>query len=86
MKLILGNKEDLKKEKIITKQDIDKFTEKTGIDIVEVSAKSSNKVNFAFEMLTNKLLTNREKKEMKSGYSLDSTPIEGRFAEKGGCC
>ena len=61
------------------------FSEKCGIEIVECSAKNSNKVSFAFEKMTAMLISNRERNEVKKGYNLDTTPLEGKFAEKK-CC
>ena len=84
--LVIGNKDDLKEGRIVNDDDIKKFTERTGIEIVEASAKNAHMVNFAFEKLTNKLITLRERKEVAEGYSLEPTPIEGRFAKKNNCC
>ena len=61
------------------------FTAKTGIEIIEASAKSSFQVSLAFEKLTQKLLDRRVKGEDRQGYKLTHTPIEGRLANKN-CC
>ena len=60
----IGNKDDLKEGRTVNDDDIKKFSERTGIEVVEASAKNAHMVNFAFEKLTNKLITVREKKEV----------------------
>ena len=85
VKLVLANKNDLKEGIIVTEEQIKNFSQSTGIEVIKTSAKNSYQVNFAFEKLTQKLINLREKKEMIKGYSLEPTPIEGRFT-RSNCC
>ena len=84
--IVVGNKDDLKDSRMISDDDIKAFQDKTGIEGVQASAKSSHMVSLACEKLTMKLMNVREKKEVAKGYSLEPTPIEGRFANKNNCC
>ena len=66
IKLIIGNKDDLNEQKVISDDDIRNFVNKTNIEIVKTSAKSAFQVNYAFEKLTQKLINSREGKKVKS--------------------
>jgi hypothetical protein len=46
-------------KKQVTEEDVKSFTEKTGIPVIETSAKSSYQINLAFETLTRMLLERR---------------------------
>ena len=85
IKLIIGNKDDLNEQKVISDDDIRNFVNKTNIEIVKTSAKSAFQVNYAFEKLTQKLINSREGKKVKSGYNLEQTPLEGKFAQNNIC-
>lgn len=85
IKFVIANKEDLKDNATVTDEEIRNFSLRTGIEVIKASAKSSYQVKYAFEKLTQKLINQREKKDMAKGYTLEPTPIEGRFAKKG-CC
>jgi hypothetical protein len=56
-KIVLGNKCDLEIKKEVFQTDITFFQEQTGIDIHEISAKESIKINEIFELITKKLIT-----------------------------
>ena len=85
IKLIIGNKDDLNEQKVISDDDIRNFVNKTNIEIVKTSAKSAFQVNYAFEKLTQKLINSREGKKVNSGYNLEQTPLEGKFAQNNFC-
>ena len=55
-KLILANKSDLN-EKKVTKKEMEDFEKKTGIKIMEVSAKTGNGVEEAFKSMIEKLIS-----------------------------
>jgi GTPase SAR1 family protein len=74
-KIILGNKCDLDYKKEVNKNDIAAFQEQAGIDIFEISAKESIKINEVFELITTKLIKRHESKNnnidnTKNVYSL----------------
>ena len=85
IKLVIGNKDDLNEQKVISDDDIRNFSNRSNIEIVKTSAKSSFQVNYAFEKLTQKLINSREGKKVNSGYNLEQTPLEGKFAQKNLC-
>jgi hypothetical protein len=55
VKLVIANKSDLE-NKSVNQDDIRSFTKKTGIEVIETSAKMSLQVSSAFEILTKKLI------------------------------
>ena len=55
VKLVIANKSDLE-NKSVTQEDVRSFTKKTGIEVIETSAKMSLQVSNAFEILTKKLI------------------------------
>ena len=61
-KLILMNKCDLKKERQIDKNEILNFEKENGIKILEVSAKTGEGVDKAFEYIIEKLIDKSDKK------------------------
>ena len=75
IKLIVGNKCDLSKEKQVTEEDKKMLKKQTGIDIIETSAKNSFKITEAMEMITKKLIENSGK---------GSTGEEANITNKGG--
>lgn len=72
IKLIVGNKCDLKKERQVTQEDINKIKEQTGFDVVECSAKNSIKINEVMETITQKLI----EKTVKGGEIGGNTPVK----------
>ena len=87
VKIIFANKDDVKIEKKkVDNIDITELEKKTGLEVIKTSAKTGEKVNYAFEKLTQKLLLERSSRNMSRGYSLEPpVPVEGRFAPKKGC-
>ena len=83
-KLILMNKCDLTEERQIDKNEISKFEKENGIKIMEVSAKTGNGIDKAFEYIIEKLINKNEKKE-DSAMTLQNGPF-GPFASGRGCC
>jgi GTPase SAR1 family protein len=58
IKLVLANKSDLE-DRAVSKSEIDEFSRKTGIEVIECSAKNSYHINYAFETMSNILLKRR---------------------------
>ena len=56
LKIIVGNKIDLIKDKQINNNDMKTMTAQTGIEIIECSAKDSIKINELMEIVTKKLI------------------------------
>ena len=80
-KLVLMNKCDLIQERQIDKNEISKFEKESGLKIMEVSAKTGNGVDKAFEYIIEKLIDKNEKKNN------NSMTLQGRsLINKQGCC
>jgi Ras-related protein Rab-1A len=80
-KLVLMNKCDLVEDRQIDKNEISKFEKENGIKIMEVSAKTGNGIDKAFEYIIEKLIDKNEKKN-NNAMTLQS----GTFGNKSGCC
>ena len=64
IKLVVGNKSDLSNNRQVTQVDINNFKQQTGIDVIEASAKSSEKIFEVMETMTRMLIS----KKTRSGY------------------
>ncbi len=74
IKLVVGNKSDLSKNRQVTQVDINNFKQQTGIDVIEASAKSSDKIYEVMETMTRMLIS---KKTRIGNLNYDNnTPIE----------
>ncbi len=80
-KLVLMNKCDLTEERQIDKNDISKFEKENGIKIMEVSAKTGDGIDKAFEYIIEKLIDKNENKKSNS-----MTLQGGSLTNKQGCC
>ena len=65
LKIIVGNKIDLIKDKQINNNDMKTMTAQTGIEIIECSAKDSIKINDLMEIMTKKLIEKKKTKVIK---------------------
>ena len=61
VKLVVGNKSDLSHERQVTQIDINNFKQQTGIDVIEASAKSSDKIYEVMETITRMLIHKKNK-------------------------
>ena len=80
-KLVLMNKCDLVQERQIDKNEIAKFEKESGLKIMEVSAKTGNGIDKAFEYIIEKLIDKNEKKNNNT-----MTLQGGSLINKQGCC
>ena len=80
-KLVPMNKCDLVEERQIDKNDISKFEKESGLKVMEVSAKTGNGVDKAFEYIIEKLIDKNEKKNNNT-----MTLQGGSLVSKPGCC
>ena len=87
VKIIFANKDDISKDKkSVDNEDIIELEKKCGLEVIRTSAKTGEKVTYAFEKLTQKLLLERNNRKMSRGYSLEPpVPVEGRFTPKKSC-
>ena len=75
------NKCDLTEERQIDSSEISKFEKENGVNIMEVSAKTGQGIDKAFEYIIEKLI---DKNEKKSGNVM--TLQGGNSNNKQGCC
>ena len=80
-KLILMNKCDLVEDRVIDKSEMNKYEKEKGIKIMEVSAKTGDGIDKAFEYIIQKLIENNEKKNSNT-----LTLQGGNNNNKQGCC
>ena len=80
-KIVFMNKCDLSEERIIKKDEIEKFEKENGIKVLEVSAKTGEGIDNAFEYIISKLI---DKNEKKNNNTL--TLQGGGITDKGFCC
>ena len=91
-KLLIGNKCDLEEKRKVTSQEGKDFAESNGMKFLETSAKTSDKVQEAFELLTQDIINanlNKEKgmgkKENSKTLNL-SNNVSDISGKKKGCC
>ena len=65
IRMLIANKSDLKKDIQVKPEDIRKFTQRTGIPVVETSAKMGACIEDAFSDITSRLINLRSTKESK---------------------
>ena len=80
-KLILMNKCDLVENRQIDKSEISKFEKENGVKIMEVSAKTGDGIDKAFEYIIEKLIDKNEKKNTNT-----MTLQQASTNNKQGCC
>ena len=80
-KIVFMNKCDLSEERIIKKDEIEKFEKENGIKVLEVSAKTGEGIDNAFEYIISKLIDKNEKKNTNT-----LTLQGGGITDKSFCC
>jgi len=89
LKIIVGNKIDLIKDKQISNNDMKTMTAQTGIEIIECSAKDSIKINDLMEILTKKLIEKRKNEGNKNttkSMVLNDINNKNKEINNKGCC
>ena len=81
-KIDFMNKCDLIEERSIKKDEIEKFEKENGIKVLEVSAKTGEGIDNAFEYIIGKLIDKNEKKNNNNTLTLQG----GGTSDKGICC
>eukprot|EP00345_Euplotes_harpa_P003759 CAMPEP_0168330238 /NCGR_PEP_ID=MMETSP0213-20121227/7599_1 /TAXON_ID=151035 /ORGANISM="Euplotes harpa, Strain FSP1.4" /LENGTH=209 /DNA_ID=CAMNT_0008333745 /DNA_START=16 /DNA_END=641 /DNA_ORIENTATION=- len=66
--IVFANKSDMYEDRQVSEEDIKNFKEKTGLDVIETSAKSADNVEKGFLSLTVKLIDKR----LKEGDSFEN--------------
>jgi Ras-related protein Rab-1A len=89
LKIIVGNKIDLIKDKQINNNDMKTMTAQTGIEIIECSAKDSIKINELMEIMTKKLIEkkkNEGNKNTTKSMILNDINNKNKELNNKGCC
>jgi len=89
LKIIVGNKIDLIKDKQISNNDMKTMTAQTGIEIIECSAKDSIKINDLMEIMTKKLIEKRKNEGNKNttkSMVLNDINNKNKEINNKGCC
>ena len=81
-KIILMNKCDLEKERKVERSEIEKFEKERGLKVLEVSAKTGEGIDKAFEYVISNLIDKNEKKDNNTMVLQGS----GFLGKQGGCC
>ena len=81
-KIVLMNKCDLVEERCIDKNEINKFEKESGIKVLEVSAKTGEGIDKAFEYVIAKLIDKNE----KTNNNTMTLRNNGFLDKQGGCC
>ena len=58
-KLVLANKSDITDKREVSDVDIEKFKQETGLEVIEVSAKTGENVEDAFHVITKRCVDSR---------------------------
>eukprot|EP00826_Nyctotherus_ovalis_P035107 TRINITY_DN2984_c0_g2_i2.p2 TRINITY_DN2984_c0_g2~~TRINITY_DN2984_c0_g2_i2.p2 ORF type:complete len:169 (-),score=36.24 TRINITY_DN2984_c0_g2_i2:147-653(-) len=59
VRLVIGNKSDETRRRKVTKEEVRKLSRETGITVVEASAKLGTRIEDAFRILTENIISNR---------------------------
>ena len=89
LKIIVGNKIDLIKDKQINNNDMKTMTAQTGIEIIECSAKDSIKINDLMEIMTKKLIEKKKNEGNKNSTKnmvLNDINNKNKEINNKGCC
>ena len=74
IKLVVGNKSDLSHERQVTQIDINNFKQQTGIDVIEASAKNSDKIYEVMETITRMLINKKTRSSFMNNINNYDTP------------
>jgi Ras-related protein Rab-11A len=90
--MILGNKNDLEKDRAVSKLSGDELAMSEKLAFFETSALSGDNINSAFEIFTRKIYDREKKKELENGKkTLDSNNLKSKEIisekkKKSSCC
>jgi len=79
IRLVVGNKSDLSDKRKVSQVEINNFKRQTGINIIEASAKSSDKIYEVMETMT-KMLISRKTKSGLNNKNDKYTPENGNIS------
>ena len=79
IKLVVGNKSDLAKSRQVSQVDINNFKQQTGIDVIEASAKSSDKIYEVMETMTRMLISKKTRIGSLNNSNNNTPYVQGRI-------
>ena len=79
IRLVVGNKSDLSDNRQVSQVEINNFKQQTGINVIEASAKSSDKIYEVMETMT-KMLISRKAKGRLNNKNNNDTPEYGNIS------
>ena len=89
-KLLIGNKNDLEDQRVITKEQGDEFASINGMDFFETSAKTAYQVQEAFEQLTRDIIKivskDKQHEELNKSIKLKPGKSNNILTKKKKCC
>ena len=85
---MVGNKSDLKTERVVSTEDGMEIAKKFGMEFIEASAKEGMNVSTAFEKIGHMIVDTLEEKESSGNGSSNSAAVDLNSSSKssGGCC
>ena len=84
-KFLIGNKNDLEDQRVISKEQGDEFASINGMDFFETSAKTAYQVQEAFEQLTRDIMKKKGVGD-GSGENIDLAKTKKKKKKDGDCC
>ena len=89
-KFLIGNKNDLEDQRVITKEEGDEFASINGMDFFETSAKTAYQVQEAFEQLTRDIIKivskDKQHEELNKSIKLKPGKSNNILTKKKKCC
>jgi ribosome biogenesis GTPase A len=79
IRLVVGNKSDLSDKRQVSQVEINNFKQQTGINVIEASAKSSDKIYEVMETMTKMLISRKTKSRLNNKNNSD-TPEHGNIS------
>jgi len=79
IRLVVGNKSDLSDKRQVSQVEINNFKQQTGINVIEASAKNSDKIYEVMETMT-KMLISRKTKSGLNNKNNNDTPDHGNIS------
>ena len=80
IRLVVGNKSDLSDKRQVSQVEINNFKQQTGIDVIEASAKSSDKIYEVMETMTRMLISKKTRKSSFNKNGNYDTPEQEKIS------
>ena len=84
--IAVGNKSDLSENRQVTQDDINDFKQRTGIDVIEVSAKTSYNINELMDTIKRMLMSKKFKPRLEEKTEFSLVKYKLNKKQDHGCC